>query len=73
LLNRRTDVRATARRESITLAAIRLYAQCMAQMGGSPAAFAHHLAYLQIDLTDPDFFRNLRKQRVLCARSCIRL
>jgi AcrR family transcriptional regulator len=43
------------------LAAIRLYAQCMAQMGGSPAAFAHHLAYLQMDLTDPDFFRSLRK------------
>ena len=42
------------------LAAIRLYAQCMAQMGESPAAFAHHLAYLQIDLTDPDFFRNLK-------------
>ena len=42
------------------LAALRLYAQCMAQMGESPAAFAHHLAYLQIDLTDPDFFRNLR-------------
>ena len=29
-------------------------------MGESPAAFAHHLAYLQIDLTDPDFFRNVR-------------
>jgi AcrR family transcriptional regulator len=42
------------------LATIRLYAQCMAQMGESPAAFAHHLAYLQIDLTDPDYFRNLR-------------
>jgi AcrR family transcriptional regulator len=41
---------------------IRLYADCMAQMGESPATFAHHLAYLQIDLTDPDFFENLRTQ-----------
>ena len=42
------------------LATIRLYAQCMAQMGGSPAEFAHHLSYLQVDLTDADFFRNVQ-------------
>ena len=44
------------------LGTIRLYADCMAQMGESPATFAHHLAWLQIDLTDPDFFANLRTQ-----------
>jgi AcrR family transcriptional regulator len=46
--------------EPSPLATIRLYAQCMAQMGESPATFAHHLAYLQIDLTDPDYFQNIR-------------
>jgi AcrR family transcriptional regulator len=44
------------------LGTIRLYADCMAQMGESPATFAHHPAWLQIDLTDPDFFANLRTQ-----------
>lgn len=31
------------------------WGDCMAEMGQSPAALAHHLAYLQLDLTDPDF------------------
>ena len=48
--------------EPSPLGTIRLYADCMAQMGESPATFAHHLAYLQVDLTDPDFFANLRTQ-----------
>jgi len=42
------------------LAALRAYADCMARMGESPAMLAHHLAYLQIDLTDPDLRRHLR-------------
>src|SRR5687768_16305422 len=37
------------------LATIHAYAQCMAQMGETPDALAHHLAWLQQDLTDPDF------------------
>ena len=35
------------------------YADCMAQMGESPEALAHNLAWLQQDLTDPDLRRNL--------------
>jgi tetracycline repressor-like protein len=30
-------------------------------MAGSPAAFARNFAYLQIDLTDPDFRKHLVK------------
>lgn len=41
-----------------------VYADCMAAMGESPAALAHHLAYLQLDLTDPDFHRLARQQAV---------
>jgi AcrR family transcriptional regulator len=42
------------------LAALRAYAGCFAQMGESPGELAHHLAYLQIDLTDPEFHRHTR-------------
>jgi AcrR family transcriptional regulator len=42
------------------LAALRAYADCFAQMGESPGALAHHLAYLQIDLTDPEFHQHTR-------------
>jgi len=44
------------------LAALRAYADCIAQMGDSPGALAHHLAYLQLDLTDPDLHRHVRSQ-----------
>jgi AcrR family transcriptional regulator len=44
------------------LAALRAYADCSAAMGESPATLAHHLAYLQLDLTDPDFHRNTMAQ-----------
>jgi AcrR family transcriptional regulator len=44
------------------LAALRAYADCMAAMGESPRALAHHLAYLQLDLTDPDFHRHTMTQ-----------
>ena len=44
------------------LAALRAYAECMAQMAESPAALARSLAYLQIDLTDPDFRPHLLTQ-----------
>jgi AcrR family transcriptional regulator len=37
------------------LATLRAYAECMADMASSPAAFARNFAYLQIDLTDPEF------------------
>lgn len=43
------------------LAALRAYAACTAQLASSPAAFARSLAYLQIDLTDPDFRETLER------------
>jgi len=46
------------------LAALRAYAECMAGMAASPAALARSLAYLQIDLTDPDFRRLLQRQAI---------
>lgn len=44
------------------LAALREYADCMAGMAASPAALFRNLAYLQIDLADPDFRRHLAVQ-----------
>lgn len=44
------------------LAAIRAYADCMAGLASSPDAVARNLAYLQNDLADPDFRRNLLAQ-----------
>jgi AcrR family transcriptional regulator len=44
------------------LAALRFYAECMAHLAESPAALARNLAYLQIDLTDPDFRKPLAVQ-----------
>jgi AcrR family transcriptional regulator len=44
------------------VAALRGYGECMAAMGTSPAALAHHLAWLQQDLIDPDFNRYARAQ-----------
>ncbi|HYB95718.1 MAG TPA: helix-turn-helix domain-containing protein [Vicinamibacterales bacterium] len=37
------------------LATLRAYSDCMAHMAASPAVFARNFAYLQIDLTDPEF------------------
>ena len=44
------------------LAAIGAYAECMAGLAQSPAALARNLAYLQIDLADPDFREQLSVQ-----------
>ena len=41
------------------LAALRAYSDCMAHLAANPAAFARNFAYLQIDLTDPDFRKPL--------------
>ena len=43
------------------LATLRAYSDCVAHLAASPAAFARNFAYLQIDLTDPDFRRHLVK------------
>ena len=40
---------------SSPLAALRAYSDGMAHLASSPAALARNFAYLQIDLTDPDF------------------
>jgi AcrR family transcriptional regulator len=53
---------ALAKQHVSPLAALLAYADCMAGMAASPAAVARNLAYLQIDLTDPDFRRHLVKQ-----------
>ena len=44
------------------LAAVRAYAECMGGLAQSPAALARNLAYLQIDLADPDFREQLSVQ-----------
>ncbi|HEY7232924.1 MAG TPA: helix-turn-helix domain-containing protein [Gemmatimonadaceae bacterium] len=44
------------------LAVLRAYAECLADLAASPAALARNLAYLQIDLTDPDFRKHLVAQ-----------
>lgn len=41
------------------LAALRAYSDGMAHLAANPAAFARNFAYLQIDLTDPDFRKPL--------------
>ena len=55
-------IQALAKQHASPLAALRAYADCMAGMAASPAALARSLAYLQIDMTDPDFRRHLVKQ-----------
>jgi AcrR family transcriptional regulator len=47
------------------LAALRAYAACMAELADSPEALARNLAYLQLDLTEPE----LRVQLLRHARS----
>jgi AcrR family transcriptional regulator len=44
------------------VAVLRAYSDGMAHMASSPAALARNFAYLQIDLTDPDFRKHLAKQ-----------
>ena len=43
------------------LTALRRYAECVAQLARSPAAFSRSLAYLHIDLTDDDFRETLQR------------
>jgi AcrR family transcriptional regulator len=41
------------------LATLRAYAMCMADLAATPDALSRNLAYLQIDLTDPEFRAHL--------------
>jgi AcrR family transcriptional regulator len=51
------------------LAALHAYAACFAEMAETPEALAHHLGYLQMDLTDPDFRRHARDQARVADRA----
>jgi AcrR family transcriptional regulator len=44
------------------LAALRAYSTHLAWMGDSPPGLSHHLAYLQLDLSDPVLHGNVRAQ-----------
>ena len=44
---------------SSPLATLRAYATCMADLAATPDTLARNLAYLQIDLTDPEFRTHL--------------
>jgi AcrR family transcriptional regulator len=55
------DLRSTHRSP---LAVIRAYGVCMAEMAATPETLARNLAYLQVDLTDPD----LREHLLVSAR-----
>ena len=55
-------VRSIRRAHRSPLAAVRAYAECLAELAASPAALARNLAYLQIDLGDPDFRERLAAQ-----------
>lgn len=44
------------------LAAIRAFAECTAGMAPTPEELANHLAFLNIDLTDPEFHQYALKQ-----------
>ena len=55
-------LRGLADKHASPLDALREYAECFAHLAESPGARARSLAYLQIDLTDPDFRKNLLAQ-----------
>ena len=55
-------IRGLRKKQRSALAVLRTYAECLADLAASPAALARSLAYLQIDLTDPDFRKHLLAQ-----------
>ena len=55
-------IRGLRRKQRSPIAVLRAYAECLANLAASPAALARSLAYLQIDLTDPDFRKHLLAQ-----------
>ncbi|MEX2218697.1 MAG: helix-turn-helix domain-containing protein [Phycisphaerales bacterium] len=58
----RESLRTLAAEHGSPLGAVRAYAACMARMGESPSALAHHLGWLQLDLADPGMHRALEVQ-----------
>jgi AcrR family transcriptional regulator len=61
------------RRGRSPLAALRAYSDGMASLASSPAALARNFAYLQIDLTDPDFRKHLAKQASATRQELVKL
>ena len=55
-------IRGLRQKQRSAIAVLRAYAECLADLAASPAALARNLAYLQIDLTDPDFRKHLLAQ-----------
>jgi AcrR family transcriptional regulator len=55
------------------LAVIRAYARCHAQLAASPDALSRNLAYLQLDLTDPELHRALLKHARVIRTALVRL
>jgi len=55
-------IRGLREKHRSAIAVLRSYAACLADLAASPAALARNLAYLQIDLTDPDFRKHLLAQ-----------
>lgn len=51
------------------LEALHAYGKCFAEMAESPETLAHHLGFLQLDLTDPDFRRHARDQARVADRA----
>jgi len=64
-------IRGLRKKQRSALGVLRAYAECLADLAASPAALARNLAYLQIDLTDPDFRKHLLAQ-ALATRVAIR-
>jgi AcrR family transcriptional regulator len=55
-------IRALREKHDSPLAAIRDYAECMAQMAKTPEALARNLAYLTVDIADPALRKHLLVQ-----------
>jgi AcrR family transcriptional regulator len=55
-------IRALRDKHDSPLAAIRDYAECMAHLAKTPEALARNLAYLTVDIADPDLRRHLLVQ-----------
>ncbi len=53
------------------LGALESYAASVAGMAETPATLAHHLAYLQLDLTDPEMFAHVREHAVATRRALV--
>lgn len=49
--------------------ALRSYAECFAAMVETPATLAHHLAYLEMDLSDPAMYQHVRRHAVTSRRT----